>query len=255
MSAREDQESQLSLLSLPREIRDQIYLELIHTSPKASAPASPVQAGPRVEKRNAHELSFFYLTGVPSQQACQNLLLSNRQISQEVRQLGPLDFHLDVMVEFFSNQGSKTRVWPTWISYPGPMDSVRELQIDIGLPRLDLVSEDRGFPHLWAFVYYPLFQLLSRFFYRGSGSVSEGPLPRKVHVGTLKVTVASRDDPRKRGYKPSRLAILPVQMAESVFGYLTRIADAGIFAGQISRIIVCDVMHEREVKSAKLPPM
>lgn len=121
--------TQHNLLTLPREIRDDIYLAVLQSP--SEPPQSPEDAGPRfagfgsdLERGN----NVFYPTAVYPRYACQSLQACNHQMNIEVRELldrhdtsqRGLDFKLDLMIHHCD-------IWPTWTLLPGPIAHIRNL--------------------------------------------------------------------------------------------------------------------------------
>lgn len=142
---------QLGLLSIPRDIRDQIYHELVVFS--SEPPISPDEAGLRDEvflSRSMRGISAFFSRDLYLPNGCQNLLQSCRMIrakpKKALEQNKATDLRLDLMFEYFKPDSTspKTRVWPTWTRYSGPLNDVKELHVDVRISRPELSEGGAG---------------------------------------------------------------------------------------------------------------
>ncbi|EMC97644.1 hypothetical protein BAUCODRAFT_130743 [Baudoinia panamericana UAMH 10762] len=114
MARQPDIATQASLLGLPREIRDLIYLNLIPQ--RTCPPENPNNAGDREPDASSPCTTFFEV--VSPKPAMLQLKLCNRQLYEEVHHISRKHLwfhngaaHLDIMVK-----GSS--IWPTWILLP-----------------------------------------------------------------------------------------------------------------------------------------
>jgi len=100
------------------------------------------------------------------------------------------------MIWFFdidtSNIHPETRVWSAWTFYPGPVDDIWELPINIPLHRMDLVRVDRAFSNPRNFILIPLISLLNRFFHHGPQCIYRDPFAWSMSAKTLAVTLSLR---------------------------------------------------------------
>lgn len=151
----------------------------------------------------------------------QNLLQSCRLIRAELKeapeQHKATDLRLDLMFEYFKTDSnpSKTRVWPTWTRYSGPLNNVKELHIDVRISKPELIRGDQGFSKAYDIVYDPLIRLLNRFFHFRPLFVHKGPISPKFQFGLSKITLARMDQqPQTR---TSRRPGLVGTIAESLF--------------------------------------
>ena len=104
-------ETEATLLTIPREIRDLIYTALLQIPNEP--PPTPEAAGPRF--RNG---STFYSMDLYPEAVYAGLLRCSRQISGEFQEAllarqPTRDFRLDCMIK-------DDDVWPTWVLLPGP---------------------------------------------------------------------------------------------------------------------------------------
>ena len=175
-----------NLLTLPREIRDDIYLAVLQLP--SEPPPSPEDAGPRFAGFGS-ELqegkSVFYPTDVYPKYACQSLQACNHQMNAEVREvLGRhdtsqrgLNFKLDLMIQ-------NCNVWPTWTLLPGPITHIRNSEVEMRI--FDNCHGNQfggdGGPGP---IFRPLFHFLSAFFHHGPQFVYKGSFDRQLHVDTM----------------------------------------------------------------------
>ena len=121
-----------SLLSIPREIRNLIYKELLYI--RIVTPPSPSDPGPRVPVLVSGSDCGYYLE-LSSQRfpahSHLNLLLCNHQLYAEFLEFLDTDHctweyaKIDCMIE-------KHHIWPTWTIFPaGRAPKIRNLDIDL----------------------------------------------------------------------------------------------------------------------------
>ena len=230
-------------LSLPRELRDLVYQELL-SDVVAPPPTKPENVGPRMSVRTGREEIFTQCVLHPAplhpKAACQGLFFSNQQIQAEMQESHPaLDYHLDIMVECFSIPPGGTvqdrrnlRLWPTWTVYPQPVSKIRELCVDVRV--FGLFPSDIGFP----FACTPLLLLLNRLIHYGPQFVYRGPFQSRVQIETL--TVKLFHDIYTGSHLPS--------LSTKLFRGVSLFAHTGAFAGIISRIRVRCGESVQEVK-------
>lgn len=178
--------AQHDLLTLPREIRDEIYLAVLRLP--SEPPPSPEDAGPRFAgfgSNSQRRTSVFYPVNVYPQYACQSLLACNHQINIEVREvLGRhdtsgwgLDFKLDLMIQ-------DRDIWPTWTLFPGPITHIRNLEVDMRIFR-DYHDGQFGGDGGPGAIFRPLSHLLSGLFHHGPQFVYKGPIKCQHSVDTM----------------------------------------------------------------------
>ena len=222
--------------SLPRELRDQVYHELLLIS--SAPPESPEDAGPRYEEWLLYPMmhwSFFYPIDLYPPSACGGLMASNPQIEHEVRvAAGSPDFHLDIMIEHFKIGRTGQRAWPTWIVYPGLFENIRELRVDVRVCKRDQIHGDMYSLGAWGFVHGPVFWLLNRFFHHGPQFIYKGPFFPKIHVDTLRIVLSPMTHEH-----PS---------FKHLFKEMSEMASLGVFYGQILNIQICAGDHVRQVR-------
>ena len=233
-------------LSLPRELRDMIYQELL--SDVAAPPPDPKNVGPRLSVRTGREEIFTQCVLHPAhlhpKAACEGLYFSNRQIQAEIQESGlALDYHLDIMVECFSVPTGGTVqdrrnlwLWPTWTVYPQPVSKIRELCVDVRV--FGPFPSDIGFP----FACTPLLLLVNRLIHYGPQFIYKGSFQSRVQIETL--TVKLFHDKYTAGDLSS--------LSTKLFRGVSLFAHTGAFTGIISRIRVRCGESVQEVKSEYL---
>lgn len=159
------------LLHMPREIRDQIYSEVLDTPPLA-APNCPTELDDCIEEDQGWGCGYYQKKMPPI--SCLSLLLCNRLISAEVIELithknnnekTALRYKLDLMIWDCDIQ-------PTWLSLPVPLKYVKVADVGIRFFRFG-GPQWAGHP---AVLPQYLFQLLRRF-------LTNGPLFIWPHSG------------------------------------------------------------------------
>lgn len=118
------------LLYLPREIRDQIYSEVVDT-PALAPPICPTESDDCIEEDQGWGCGY-YQKSFP-QISCLSLLRCNRHIRTEVSELiarknnkknTALRYKLDLMIWDCDLQ-------PTWLSLPAPLKYVKTVEVDV----------------------------------------------------------------------------------------------------------------------------
>ena len=127
----EAKQKTLGFFSLPQEMRDQIYVEVL--TGEVDPPISPDDIGPRLKvsfsvgtARSKKTRTIRY----PRTLTNQGLTNCNKTIKAEIREMNakqafprPLSiFKLDVVMN---------NVWPTWIRCPNPFNHIEHLQVTV----------------------------------------------------------------------------------------------------------------------------
>ncbi|CAF9907341.1 MAG: hypothetical protein HETSPECPRED_007104 [Heterodermia speciosa] len=241
------------LLSLPREIRDAIYLATIHTP--RDPPDSPDEAGPRFKSGCATmwNRTVYYPIGPSSWPSHVSLILCNRQVRSETleilnRESSRLTCRLDCMQRSID-------LWPTWISYPGLPQTIDHLEMNLRLFNVyrgtGLFGGDGG-PGL---IFAPLFALLNRFIHHGPQFMYTGPLRHPPRLETLMINISyegrTKFDHELSDHErtPHRLNIFRV-----IAGMLYRVAGKGLLVGKIQRIGVRWEDHESVFETGTFEP-
>ncbi len=239
-----------NLLTLPREIRDEIYL-IVLQSP-SEPPHSPSTAGPRFAG-----FGVFHPVDVYPQYACQSLQACNHQMNTEVHDLlarhdttkRGLNFKLDLMIQAYG-------IWPTWTLLPGPITHIRNLEVEMRVFREDRGGqfEGDGGPGL---IFRPLFHLLSGFFHHGPQFLYKGPFERQFHANTMVFTICDgeileeviSDDATKVRCLPCVFSIRH-RIVRSVWLKLRLIASQGTLLGKVSKL---KLRTDEEVNEFPIP--
>lgn len=196
-----------SFLTLPRELRDLVYLAVL-SSPDP-APKSPQEASRDREQISASaETSFFEsCTDYPSKvipASSSGLILTCRQVHEEtqaaiatLKAKDELWYHLDCMIQ------DERRLYPTWLLIPAVTSDIDLATVDFRLfgdrggDRSAFADTGSG-PSLMV---WSLLSLLYRFLDCGPDFLSKSKIGRKVIVGVLVLNVVSCPKP-KGGFIP-----------------------------------------------------
>lgn len=176
------------LLHLPREIRDQIYSDVLDTAALAP-PICPTEIDNCIEEDQGWGCGYYQKTFPPI--SCLSLLLCNRLVSAEVIELinrknksekTAFRYKLDLMIWDCDLQ-------PTWLSLPVPLKYVKAVDVDIRFFRFGGPQWADHPPVLSQY----LLQLLRRFLTNGPVFIwprSGPPLPssyRPPHLDNLTI--------------------------------------------------------------------
>lgn len=213
--------TQRNLLTLPQELRDDIYLVVLQTP--SEPPQSPENTGPRVAGFGSEPergKGVFYPTNIYPRYACQNLQACNHQMNTEVREIldrhdtseRGLDFKLDLTIK-------DCQIWPTWTLFPGPITHIRNLEVEMRIfdGRHGHQGSQFGGDGGPGPIFRPLFHLLSGFFHHGPQFVYKGPFDRQLHVDTMVLSMRHRT-------------------VSSVWRLLRMIASHGTLSGRVSKL-------------------
>ena len=218
----------LGFLSLPREIRDLIYVRVlsIESSPLKAPAYAESRRGVFIPERAQAVLKIFYpLTS--SSYPCQSFVECNQQISREVGEMTdhlatrsePSVAKLHVMVD-------ANHCWPTWVRCPGRVERLHELQVDVQLWRtmmdLDLLQFQ---------IIKPLFILINQSVYNGPRFLSLDMSGRKTRVDRCTIKISW----------PGTWFNLCTweQCVNNLVGDMAAIACDGALSRYIARIIFC----------------
>ncbi|MCJ1456920.1 hypothetical protein MMC28_007286 [Mycoblastus sanguinarius] len=225
-----------TLLTLPREIRDLIYISVLQ-SPN-DPPSSPQSTGPRITK-HYHRIQY----PVPSrpQNASAGLVGCNRQIRSEIREViqrkaAILDCKLDFMIRDLD-------VWPTWVLFPGPTKRIRKWDVNIRVFDAAESADQFCGSSGPALLFAPLLKLLNEFFHHGPQFFYKEPLNAAIHVDTLYVTI-SLD--KSEADSPWDL-LVQKRIFANVSTELSDIASKGALTGKVDTIRLFTCMDGREV--------
>lgn len=194
-SACQDVSDQTGFLSLPRELRDQIYLDVLKS--ESTQPESPQSAWPREEVIIYGGQRIYYPLH-PDTNPFRSLLGCRRQIRTEVQQLYdhlesghalPL-FKLDVLVD-----GNFS--WPTWILCPGRSEHVQDLQVDLRI--FHNGYHRSSYDQDATLAIRPLFLLLNQFMFHGSNFLCKGLPTRSTNVEACTVNILPGESDYKIG--------------------------------------------------------
>ena len=220
--------NKLGFLSLPREVRDLIYVQVLslESSPLEAPAYDESRIGVFVPERNQALLKILYpLT--PSSYPCQSFVECNQQIGREV---GEMTDHLATMdvppVAKLQVMVDANHCWPTWIRCPGRVERLHELQVDVQLWHtmmdLDLLQFQ---------IIKPLFILINQFVYNGPRFLSPDMSGRRTRVDRCNIKISW----------PGTWFNLCTweQCVNNLVGDMAAIACDGALSVYIARIIFC----------------
>lgn len=243
------------LLHLPREIRDQIYSDVLDTAALAP-PICPTEIDNCIEEDQGWGCGYYQKTLPPI--SCLSLLLCNRLISAEVTELitrknssekTALRYKLDLMIWDCDLQ-------PTWLLLPVPLKYVKVVDVNIRFfrfrgPQWADHNEINGPPVLSQY----LLQLLRRFLTNGPVFIwprSGPPLPsshRPPHLDKLSITFISMLKKSSSSSKNYQVLNFPgqhfsaekflkaeVDAYSRLSKYIRRLANSGLLFGKIKSL-------------------
>ena len=246
------------LLSLPREIRNAIYIATIH-APR-DTPNSPDEAGPRYKTRcsTIWNRSVYYPIGPSSWPSHVSLIQCNRQVRSETleilnRERRRSTCRLDCMLE-------RLALWPTWISYPGLPQTIDHLEMNL---RLFDVRDGRNL--LWGrrgpgAMFVPLFWMLNHFIHHGPQFIYTGPLRHTPRLETLMIHISYEDRTRSgrelsdHRQSAQRRTVDKREIFRTFAGIVNMLACNGVLAGKIERIGVRWEDHVSIVETGLFKP-
>lgn len=242
------------LLSIPREIRDEIYLQVLQSARPSSPPTSPAAAGPRTEEcihRAWSNRSLFYPNIQSPYGLWSPMLLTNRQTNAEIRDLiasaeflhrqQAFPFKLDCMVEGFS-------IWPTWTLFPALVARMGVLEVDLRFLDAKLNSclfYGDGGPGL---LFRPLFRLLNGLFLNGPQFLERDTTGGLLHLELLVVNVVLPPFAPDDNISPDNWAYA----LGFLKGSMHQIAISGALSGRIGRMRICDGKEDRDIEIAEI---
>ena len=219
--------SDLSFLTLPREIRDEIYINLFLQS-KNIRPTNPSEA--RCRLKDPHEQSIgrqiAYAVTLPHIPSLP-LLACCRQIRRETQEIlarkdlaerrGATVYELDCMVE-------RSSVWPTCIRLPGQFASVHVLEVDFRF----LPWPDGTASHLR---FLPIFHQLQRLLHHGPYFHAREGQRSHVYIDLLILSFSTPSDTPPRGGVREGRAISSI--LERVWEPFIALDSYGLLSGQV----------------------
>ena len=232
-----------TLLSIPREIRDQIYIAFLQLPDLP--PKSPTSVEERIAmpQNGGRDKCIFIRSPRHPVPACDSLLECNKQIRNEVLDIlrsgsTDLDYALDIM-----SKGD--RLWPTWTLFPCLPTRIANLNVHLR------IFQNKSYGGtFWGdggpgSIFTPLFQLLNGFFHHGPGfSYKKQTIP-DVHVKMLRLTIshAVEQDQGEAAPPPK----VWKRVFHSVVSNLYMVAHAGALTGKVDKLMVLSGDREKEV--------
>jgi len=259
-------ERQPGLLSLPREIRNNVYSVLIELPNET--PISPDAAGPRFstvrERGNLWNPQILYPVDTRPNAAYACLLQCNRQLRSEFletlgsRQNIPGQIHrLDCMLKDHT-------FWPTWILFPGPPHTMQQVEMDFRLWGIGSGIGYFGGDGGPGSAVRPLFELLNRFVHHGPRFIYAQPLQNNIRLERLMINIRPMDRMKDDEYASDSSdddsdEKLRTRVREHIFRHiktrLQQIAAQGLLTGKIANIGVRSGHLEAVIPTEKYRPL
>ena len=232
-----------TLLALPREIRDEIYLAVLRTP--ASPPKSPREAGPRFKEtcHRSNQLIFYPIklntetSAEPLSRCCWQTKHEILDLLQSPHFAVEKPFELDVMVH-------DRMLWPTWTHVPSRTRHMKCLQVNLRFFKIGNVMKlikDKPGPHP---LVVTLFTLLNRLLHHGTGFIYQGSGTLGLEIDDIFISVFyGSDGKRPELYVDSWKIYIYRQLCKKV--HLLTGLSQGVLLGKVQRVIV-GYGHEME---------
>ncbi|KAI4181795.1 MAG: hypothetical protein L6R41_006398 [Letrouitia leprolyta] len=245
--------SKHSLLTLPSEIRNQIYI-LVHDA-SAAPPKSPADAGPRYLEavKGFGRRSVLYPIPSIRNESILALSLCSRQLKQELHEIisNPSNIkntthELDLML-----QGC--RIWPTWTNLSYPVAEMEHLKVNL---RLFDVKSGGGL--FWGcggpgLTFVVLFRAMNRLLHHGPHFLYSRKTMSPMKIGTFTLNVLhgygttptptdnmfkSHDDPELKC--KDFIVLEQSRIYDHIRSHLQQVVASGLLTGKIQTVQICD---------------
>lgn len=230
--------AELSLLRLPRELRDIIYTKLLYVP--QSPPLSPADAGPRYTEFNDRiGICTVHLAAERFPEHIHlNLLLCCRQINGEFSQLLALQNSLRHNQEFALDcMFMEKALWATWRVYPGLYTTnIRNLRIDLRF----WPNGNRSLRSYLRYLLPAMCCLVDRFLHCGPRLTATPPSPGciryDVQIDTLRINISSESSMMRRPSDSIAVTTLFHKFGEFLARRRDERASADIVLGKVSKV-------------------
>lgn len=241
-------ESRSALLTLPRELRDEIYLNVLRAQREPPQSVDEVlkdRPNRQIEDRRA----ALQYEDKPVAIASSGLLGVNRQVATEVRKLLSA-YDLPCVLDVHANW---RRVYPTWLALPTHPRLIQDVRVVFHVAshtnmRLPSVwSGNAGIGHITQ----GLLELLARFIAHGPllearGRNGESWKPLHLRTITIEYMPEPEEEPTYHWWEPSDAKVLEVVKRRPVTpqedhvlmlaSYLGQIAGSGVLFGKVQKL-------------------
>ena len=181
------------LLTLPREIRDRIYDEILLHRINAPKTADEAEAEPRIREviTSYHKYTCFH----QYQNAIRSPVMANRQIRLELEKAlqrkGSTDYVLEVLFRDDA-RNSQLQVWPTRTYCPPSIDRIEDLQVRIRFSDENwYILTNDNLKRVKTVVLWPLWMLLERLMHGGPGALFDVNSKGEFYIDALTVVLCS----------------------------------------------------------------
>lgn len=241
-------ESQSAFLTLPRELRDEIYLNVLQEQREPPQSVDQVLKD-RPNRLVGDERATLQYEDQPVAIASSGLLGANPQIATEVRKLLS-SHHLPCVLDVHANWH---RVYPTWLALPTHPRLIQDVRVVFHVAS----HTSTRLPGVWhgnggiGCITRGLLELLARFiahgpFLEARGSSGESWKPLRLRTITIEYIPEPEEEPTYKWWEPSdtkEMGIVnawPVTPQEdhvlALAGYLDIIASSGVLYGKVQKL-------------------
>jgi len=258
-------ERQPGLLSLPREIRNNVYWGLLELPNET--PISPDAAGPRFstvrERGSSWGPRILYPLDTRPNMAYAGLLQCNRQLRAECLEVWRLRHTSKGQTHRLDCMSKGQTLWPTWILFPGPQHTMQRLEMDFRLCGVGSGIGYFGGDGSPGRAFRPLFELLNRFVHHGPQFIYAQPLQNNIRLERLMINILPMDRMKDDEFAPDSSddnsdEKLRTRVRERIFLHikmrLKQVAAQGLLTGKIANIGVRSGHLEAVIPTEKYKP-
>ena len=241
-------ESRPTLLTLPRELRDEIYLNILREQREPPQLVEEV-LNDRPNRQVGDERATLQYEDKPVAIASSSLLGVNRQMATEVRKLLS-SYHLPCVLDVHANW---RQVYPTWLALPTHPRLIQDVRVVFHVA----CRTNTRLPGVWhgnggiGCITRGLLELLARFIAHGplleaGGRKGEPWKPLHLRTITIEYIPEPEEEPTYNWWEPSHAQALeavknmPVTPQEdhvlALAGYLDTIAGSGVLFGKVQKL-------------------
>ncbi|KAL8684827.1 MAG: hypothetical protein Q9218_008118 [Villophora microphyllina] len=219
-----------TFLNLPREIRDNIYLSVLHT------PLSPTCQTHFIRSaKHRPGIAYPSTTHTP----CLSLLLCSHQIRSETLHVLAIQQRVnsDKVIHRLDCTVRYLILHPSWTLFPAPPTDMKHLEVDLRFFNVEHVGGlfwGCGGPSM---IFKPLFELLNRFVHHGYQFFCSPSLSSQPHLESLIINLTWVNEDNFDYKIPMRRILESREQAfKFVSSHLGQIVRMGLLTGKVERI-------------------